>query len=59
MADHQQKIKVVKKVDRDAILRAEHDEKRRRELKKIKDELLTLARRVDTLANEAAQVITE
>lgn len=59
MADTDREIKVVKSADRSAILRADERERCRRELKKIKDELLTLARRVETLANEAAQVTTK
>lgn len=48
----QPKIKVVKGDQRNAILRADAEEKRKRELKKIKDELLTLARRVEVLATD-------
>lgn len=50
----QRKIKVVKGgIDRDTIP-ADECERRQRELKKIKDELLTLARRVETLASDEA-----
>lgn len=45
-------IKVVKEGGERAKLRADERERRQRELKKIKDELLTLARRVDVLATD-------
>lgn len=63
MLEPESKIKVVKSGTQRGTIRADElsgrEEKRQRELKKIKDELLTLARRVDAMANEAAQVTTE
>lgn len=51
----ERKIKVVKGgIDR-GTLRAEREQQRQRELKKIKDELLTLARRVEAVANADAK----
>lgn len=59
MADHRE-IKVIPQgassviLRRDQMSRLERDDKRRQEIKKIKDELLTLARRLAEIEKEEA-----